>query len=308
MVSDETNLIQSLLHDNEIAIDAALVQGLLADQAPDLATARPERVTAFGTDNAMFRLGTDLVVRLPRLPGAARSVAQEQRWLPVFGPQMPVAVPVVVFAGKPGRSYPFPWSVYRWLPGISLADGSDQPLGKIAVDLARAIQALWAIDPTGGPLAGGENSSRGVDLIERDESVRECIAQVTAEFDPDRLTAIWSDACAATRWTDPPVWVHGDLMPGNLLTLDGRLAAIIDWGAMAVGDPAVDLMPAWNLFGAEERQTFRTTINANGALWRRGRGWALSQAVIALPYYRERDPEFADLARRTLNACLTDTV
>jgi len=132
------------------------------------------------------------------------------------------------------------------------------------------------------------------------------MALVGAMYDPAMLAEVWETALAAPAWEGPPVWIHGDPQGGNLLVLDGRLNGVIDFGGLGVGDPACDLIVAWNLFGPEGRAAFRTAIGVDQATWRRGRGWALSTGLTALPYYLDRLPAVARWARRTLDEVLAD--
>ncbi len=276
------------MHPDEFVVDTGLVRRLLAAQHPELAGLPLRPVASAGTDNALFRLGDDLVVRLPRIHWAMDDVAKEQRWLPRLAPQLPLAVPEPVAAGRPGEGYPWPWSVQRWLDG---ADATAAPLADLrstAVDLARFVTALHRIDASDGPRPGP--TGRGVPLAVRDGATRKAIEALGDRVDADAVTAAWDAALAAPEWNGDPVWVHGDLTPGNLLVVGGRLSAVIDFGAAAVGDPAADLLPAWNLFTGDARAAYRKALGVDDATWARGRGWALSVALVALPYYLHTNP------------------
>lgn len=278
------------MHPGEPEIRPGLVSRLVAAQFPEWAGFPATRVASSGTDNALFRLGETLVVRLPRLSAAVGGLEREQRWLPWLGPRVPVRIPELVAVGRPGEGFPWPWSVLSWLPGRNPGAGDTG----LAGDLGEFVAALHRVEPAGGP-----ETQRGRPLRTRDEPTREAIAQLGG--DPACVEA-WERALAAPDWTGAPVWLHADLSPGNVLVSGGALSAVLDFGTAGVGDPAVDLIPAWNLLPAAERETFREAVGADAATWERGRGWALSIAAIQLPYYRETNPVLARNARHTLEA------
>jgi aminoglycoside phosphotransferase (APT) family kinase protein len=291
------------VHADEVATDAFLVRRLLAAQFPDWAGLPIERVQSAGTDNAIYRLGDDKAVRLPRIGWATGQVEREHRWLPMLAPHLPLAIPAPLAMGVPAEGYPWRWSIYRWLEGENATHDRITDLRQAATDLARFITALQRIDPTGGPLAGVE-SSRGVPLATRDSPTRAAIAALHGVLDVHALTAQWEAALRAPVWSGPGVWLHGDLNEGNLLALHGRLTAVIDFGVMGVGDPACDLMVAWTLLTAETRDTFRAALPFDDATWTRGRGWALSWALIVLPYYQHTNPGLCRIAEYTINKVL----
>jgi aminoglycoside phosphotransferase (APT) family kinase protein len=274
-----------------------LVERLIAAQFPQWTDLPVAPVRTPGTDNAMYRLGDDLVVRLPRRPGGAAQLERDSRWLPVLAPQLPLPVPAPVAAGRPAHGYPFAWTVGRWLPGETVEAFTDR---RAALDLAAFVRALRAVDPAGAP-AG----YRGGALADRDAPVRAAIAQLQGELDTAAATVAWERAVAAPAWDGPPTWSHGDLHAGNVLVAGGRVSAVIDFGCAGVGDPACDVMPAWTLLGAAHRDTFRDAVGADDAMWERARGWVLCMGLVALPYYRERDPAFAATARRMLDRALS---
>jgi aminoglycoside phosphotransferase (APT) family kinase protein len=273
------------MHADEVDVDAGLVRRLLGEQLPQWADLPIEPVRSAGTENAIFRLGDDMAARLPRHPGAAGDAAREHEWLPRIGPQLPLATPVPLAIGAPGHGYPWEWSVARWLPGeVATSDRVADPR-QAAIDLARFVTALQRLDPAGAPPAG-----RGRPLARRDDPVREAIAALEGALDTGAVTEVWEEALEAPVWEGPPVWSHGDLYDGNLLAQDGRLIGVIDWAGAGVGDPACDLIVAWSLFAVDAREAFRAGVGVDEATWARGRGWALSVALIALPYYRDTNP------------------
>ncbi|HRD46842.1 MAG TPA: phosphotransferase, partial [Caulobacter sp.] len=192
--------------------------------------------------------------------------------------------------------------VYAWLDG---RDALAEPV-TTSVEAARAlagfVRAMQAVDTLGGPIAGRVNNYRGVALSRLDARVRECLARLEADIDTAAAARLWEDAVDAPQ--APGVWIHGDLLPGNLLVRDGRLAGVIDFGLLGVGDPSVDLTAAWTVFGGQAREAFIETADADEADWRRARGWALYGAAVALPYYRDSNPVLAGISRRTLGALL----
>jgi aminoglycoside phosphotransferase (APT) family kinase protein len=297
------------LHEGEPELDAGLVRRLVDEQLPQWSSLPLKELPATGTDHWLFRLGDELLVRLPRIEWATGQSDLEARWLPVLAPQLPLAVPERVAVGTPAHGYPWSWSVCRWIPGRSPDRSDPGDLRAIAAALGEFCAALRTIDSTGGPRAGVE-SSRGVPLAQRDADTREAIAAVSDEFDPQALTAAWDAALAAPAYAGPPAWMHADLLAGNLLVedVDGRtrLVAVIDWGPMAVGDPAPDAAAGWSLFDAGTRADFRTAAGYDDATWARGRGWSLSTALVALPYYRSTSEGIATNARLTIRAVLDD--
>ncbi|MBO1332173.1 aminoglycoside phosphotransferase family protein [Streptomyces sp. VRA16 Mangrove soil] len=289
------------LHDDEPDIDQALVEALLADRFPDRAGLPVRHVASDGTSNMLFRLGDDLVVRMPRTPGAAADVAGEQHWMRRLGPELPVPVPTPVGEGAPGHGYPWPWAVYRWIPGTLPAVGAESQPEAFARDVAGFVRALRRVDTTGAPAA-----DRGKPLAPRDASTRNAVARLGDVLDPKAAIALWEAALAAPGWAGPDVWVHGDLEPGNLLVDPdtGRLAAVLDFACMGVGDPAVDLIVAWYVLDDRLRDTFREAVGCDEATWTRGRGWALTIAVHELDYYRDRNAFMYETAARVVGRLL----
>jgi aminoglycoside phosphotransferase (APT) family kinase protein len=297
------------MHADEVDTDASLVRRLLEAQFPQWAHLPIEPVPSAGTSNALYRLGGDMVVRMPRIRGATAEVDREHMWLPRLAPHLPLDIPVPLALGTPAEGYPWHWSVYRWLAGENAAVRPVADPAQAAQDLARFIIALQRIDTTGGPQPGPNNYGRGVPLARRDKYTREGIASLQGILDAHALaaaTSAWEASVRTPVWDGPPVWIHGDLLPVNLLISDGRLSSVIDFGCLGVGDPACDLQTAWNLFTPETRPVFRAALAVDDATWLRGRGWALSVAVIALPYYRITNPTLADISRYTIEQVLAD--
>jgi aminoglycoside phosphotransferase (APT) family kinase protein len=292
------------MHDGEVETDVGLVRRLLTDQFPQWADLPIRPVESYGTDHDIYRLGDDLSARLPRIEWATGQATREATWLPKLAPHLPLRVPVQLAMGEPVEGYPFEWSVYEWLPGET-ANGTIEDLDRAAVDLAEFVTALRAID-TGGahPRSSG---SRGAPLAEVDAVVRRSIDELGDRIERDAALRSWDESVSAPAWDGEEVWVHGDLLPGNLLVVDGRLSAVIDWGGLNVGDPACDLQPAWNVFDAASRERYRKELDVDDASWLRGRGWALCQAVVALPYYWDTNPgmvrQASNAVRQVLRGC-----
>lgn len=294
------------MHDDEVNIPESLVRLLLVEQFPRWAQLPLKRVRSSGTDNAIYRLGDDMAVRLPRILAATGQLDKEMQWLPKFAPYLPLAIPVPLAKGEPGADYPWHWSIYRWLEGENATFEHLIDVNQTARDLAQFIAALQSIDPTGGPLPGAHNFFRGEPLVMRDAETRAAIASLDGMLDASALTGAWEAALHAPAWDGQPVWIHGDLQSGNLLVRQGRLRAVIDFGGLGVGDPACDLQVAWNFFTAETREVFRAALRVDDAMWARGRGWALSVGLIALPYYQNTNPVLAGTARRAIEEVLAD--
>ncbi|KNB50611.1 aminoglycoside phosphotransferase family protein [Streptomyces caatingaensis] len=293
------------MHPGQRAADDDLVRRLVARQFPRWAGRTVRRYPSGGTVNALYRLGHDLVVRLPLTQGGAGDVARERAWLPRLAPLLPVAVPEVLGAGEPAEGYPWPWSVYRWLPGENPRAGALGAPEALAVDLARFVTAMRGVSLPGAPVA-----HRGGPVASLDRATRAAVEELRGipgeAVDCDAALAVWEAALAAPPWDGPPVWLHADLMPGNLLVDGGRLTAVIDFGCAGAGDPACDLFPAWNLLPSGAREVFRAALGVDDATWLRGRGRTLSQALVALPYYRTTNPAMADNARHVIREVLEE--
>ena len=293
-------LRSAFVHDNEIVTSVDQVSRLVAQQFPQWANLPVRRLPVGGTDHTLYRIGDDLVARLPRIDWASGSADKDSRWLPFLAPHLPLDVPAPVAVGEPGEGFPFRWAVVPWLPGSNPSNDNVEA-AEAAVTLAGFIAALQGIDPTGAPA-----SDRGVPLAERDKWTRTAIAELGDRIDRPRVTAVWEEALAAKEWAQGPVWMHGDLSAGNLLVRQRKLTAVIDWGGVGSGDPAVELMPAWGIFSGESRRIFREALGCDEDMWQRGRGWALSTSLIALPYYWQRYPGIVAESEAKIAAILAD--
>ena len=298
-------LMSAKMHADQAHTDVELVRRLLAGQLPQWADLPIRPVESDGTDHDIYRIGDQLSVRMPRMAWATEQAAKEAEWLPKLAPHLPLTLPEQVAAGRPGEGYPFDWSVYTWLPGAN-ALGTIEDLSQAAVDLAAFLRALQEVDTTGAPAR--PPGSRGGPLADgdRDDDVRRSIAALGTRIDGAAALRSWEESLAAPTWGGSEVWLHADLLPGNLLVVDGRLTAVIDWGCLNVGDPACDLQPAWNMFEGASRSRFRAELEVDDAAWLRGRGWTLWQAVNALPYYWDTNPGMVRQASHALSEVLAD--
>ncbi len=291
-----------LLHDDEVKIDLPLVRALVDRAAPDLAGRWLRPLPASGSSNALFRLGEDLLVRLPRQPGGSETIAKEARWLPFLAPALPVTIPEVVRVGEPDLGYPERWSVVRWIDGSapSLPTAVGSATTELARDLAEVVAALGELAVPRDALADPAlRSYRGEPLAALDASTRRYLADCrrlpSLDLDLDACLQVWEGAMTATgagaRDGGQVRWLHGDLLAENLLVRDGRLTAVLDFGGLAVGDPTVDLIVAWELLDPSGRDVFRSLLDVDEVTWLRGRAWALAIAVMTFPYYWKTMPE-----------------
>jgi aminoglycoside phosphotransferase (APT) family kinase protein len=283
------------LHDDEIEIDLPLVRALVDRAMPELAGRPLRALDASGSSNALFRLGDDLLVRLLRQPGGAETIAKEALWLPHVAPALRVSVPEIVAAGEPDLANPERWSVVRWLDGQTptVPAGPDE-VGGLARALAEVVGSLGGLTVPADALEDPAlRWYRGEPLAAMDAATRAYLAQRRRlpglDLDIDGCLHVW-DAAMALPDADrvgSPRWLHGDLLAENLLVRDGDLAAVLDFGGLAVGDPTVDLVVAWELLDPPGRDLFRSLVDIDEATWLRGRAWALAIAAMTFPYYSD---------------------
>lgn len=293
------------MHEDEVLVEPFLVRELLTQQFPHWAELPIEPLKSSGTDNAIFRIGEKLLARFPRVNWAAGQVEKEWKWLPALATHLPVPISTQLAKGKPTDTYPWAWSVGTWLPGTNPTPADCDK--RIARQLAEFVLAMQAIPTMDAPLASGVYE-RGVDLHIRDGITQTAIRELDTlgMIDAGAVLDAWQTALAAPTHQDAPTWLHGDLLPGNLLITESGLSAVIDFGCMGTGDPACDYLTAWSLFSPDIRQAYREYLQPSQAAWERGRGWALSVALLILPYYRETNPGLADIARYTIEQVLLD--
>ncbi|MFG2818632.1 aminoglycoside phosphotransferase family protein [Kitasatospora sp. NPDC048365] len=291
----------SRLHEGEPEIDEALVRRLVAAQFPQWAGLPVARVRSGGTSNVIYRLGDGLSVRLPRIAAAAEDLLREDAWLPRLAPLLPTAVPEPVALGEPDAAYPWAWAVHRWLDGEVPVPGRLERPEALAGELGAFVRALH-----GAGTAGGHAAYRSETLASRDAATRAALAAAADLVpDPAALLTVWESALEAPDWAGEPVWIHADLQSGNmLLGPGGRLGAVIDFGCFGLGDPAVDLLSAWYVLPGGARKELRAAAGADEAMWVRGRGWAVSVALMELQYYRRRSPAMVASAQRAVGGLL----
>ena len=289
------------MHPDEIDIDVALVERLVASQFPQMRDLAINAVRSTGTVNAIYRLGDHLYARMPRVAWWAEDLEAEWVWLPKLAPHLSLRIPEPVAKGHPASGYPFSWSIYRWIDGEPYTDELVDDERQAAQDLALFVTELRGIDTVAGAPRGGRRP-----LDELDADTREAIGSARDVIDSDAAMSAWERALAAPAWRGKPVWIHADLLGPNLLVRGGRLRAVIDFGGVGVGDPAADVIAAWSVFGPVGRQVFRGALEVDDGTYNRARGYALHQAAMIIPYYTQTNPGFVALATRTVEEILAD--
>lgn len=283
-------------------ISADQVRVLLSEQFPHWSHL-PIAALEGGWDNRSFRLGEDLLVRLPSAERYSAQVEKEQLWLPRLAPHLPCAIPQPVAKGKPAPDFPWNWSIYRWLEGETPSGPGMAGNVKFALDLAAFLHVLHRIGTKGAPPAGNHNFHRGGSLTVYDAETRQSMRLLSDVIGDRDAAGIW-EAALSSEWTMPPVWVHGDMAVGNLLVRDGALRAVIDFGNCAIGDPACDLVMAWTFFDEHARQAFRDAMALDAPTWTRARGWALWKSLITCAEHRRADAGGSAEARAVLETVL----
>lgn len=289
------------LHKNEVEINKELAENLIEIQCPRYFHEAISQLTLSGTENVMFTLGEDKLIRLPRIEEAVHSLEKESKWLPALGGNLNISIPKVIFNGKPSNSYPFPWLIISKLEGKDVS--SENPLddNSACEDLAQFILNLRSIPAKDGPAC-----SRGMSLSYRDKAVRKSILLLEEEYDTKLLTNLWESSLSVSEWRKEPFWLHGDIHRGNILVKSGKISAILDFGLCGIGDPSCDLMAAWTLLNTKARRKFFSLLNADSDSIKKARGWALSMGILGYPYYRETNPSFALLAKDAMDEIIKD--
>ncbi len=287
-------------------IDTALVSKLVHSQFPKWARLPVKPVELDGWDNRTFRLGDRMSVRLPSGQAYSGQVIKEHEWLPILASHLPLSIPVPLALGDPSDDFPWHWSVNRWIEGENVTPDHIDDLNQFATELAHFLNALHQIDIDGGPLPGDHNFFRGGALLTYDTETRNTIAALPGRIDSRVVTAIWETALDS-NWQGKPIWVHGDFSTENLLVRKGCLNAVIDFGSMAIGDPACDLTIAWTLLSGKSRESFRAVLPLDEATWQRGRGWALWKGLITFLEYEDSNPDKAQRALNVINEVIADS-
>ncbi len=302
IVHSRTDIRPLRMHTDEVIVRLPLVKRLIADQFPQWKHLIITPVPYSGTDNAIFRLGEHMVVRLPRIHWATDQVHKEDTWLPLLAPNLPLQIPTPLGTGGPAFGYPWHWAVHNWLEGQNAIDAEvDDPV-TAALDLAAFISTLNSFNIP--PHIPAPTGNRGGPLAERDADVRTAIASLEGEVNVQKVTTAWETSLDTPTYQGEPALIHADITPGNILVNNGKITAIIDFGLLTTGDPACDLIVAWNYLNDNTRNIFRTALSVDDATWSRARGWALSGAIIALPYYLNSNPQIVAMSRRIIHEVL----
>ncbi|HUC27382.1 MAG TPA: aminoglycoside phosphotransferase family protein [Streptosporangiaceae bacterium] len=294
------------LHTDELDISTELAARLIAEQAPRWAQLPVQAGTAAGTECVLYRLGDELVIRMPRRAGERLDAFLTQGILARLAPLLPVPIPELVAEGQPTADYPAYWGVLRWIAGDTPVEGRLTAPTLLAADLAKFLLALWRIDLSEVQLADAPAAYRGGPLSEEHEFTLEAIGHIRGLIDADLARSIWEHAMELPAWDGPATLIHADMMPGNIVTRNGRLAGVIDFAASGVGDPSMDLIVAWMLLPGHVRSAFREVTGVDDATWLRGRARALSMALGHLDYYRQTSAVMYDNARYTISEVFAD--
>ncbi|MGH8923822.1 MAG: aminoglycoside phosphotransferase family protein, partial [Acidimicrobiia bacterium] len=278
------------MHEDQLHVTVDQVHELVSDQFPEWAPLSIAPVHSEGTVNAIFRIGDGLAARFPLQPAdveATRSWLRSEADAAIeLAEQTSFAVPEPVALGEPGAGYPLPWSVQTWVPGKAASEEDASKSAGLAHDLATFIQQVRAIDARGRSFAG---NGRGGDLRSHDKWMKTCFQQSRQLFDVSLLRQIWTRLRELPRESSD-VMTHGDLIPGNVLVFNGRLAGILDAGGLGPADPALDLVGGWHLLDTRPRQLLREDLRCDELEWERGKAWAFEQAMGAAWYYQESNP------------------
>ncbi|MEK6733778.1 MAG: aminoglycoside phosphotransferase family protein [Pseudomonadota bacterium] len=288
-----------------INITPELAQKLIAEQFLEYASLPITSVESQGHDNRTFRLGDEMLIRMPTDYQYALKVAKEQDLLPKLAPHLSIDIPVPIKMGAPSADYPYPFSIYKWLEGksINLINKEIIDLDSLAYNLAKFLKELQAIKEVEGPAPGQHNWWRGSNISVYDKDAREQIAKLVGIIDTNKAMDLWIHALN-TKWNKPPVWIHGDFAIGNMLMKDGKLSAVIDFGGMGMGDPACDLVITWVYLEGNSREIFMREMNLDENTWLRAKAWALWKATFVLCELEDKNSNEAIEQRRIIGEVL----
>jgi aminoglycoside phosphotransferase (APT) family kinase protein len=287
-------------------IPISLVKRLVNEQFPEYGHLRLVKVVPGGWDNRTFRLGDQLVVRMPSAERYASQVQKEQDWLPVLAHSLDVAIPKPVAHGSPTKDYPYPWSIYEWIKADTADKLKADAFDQFAKDAAGFLSSLQQVESAGAPLAGPP-FYRGCPLKIYDSEAYEAISTLDGVIDGQIAMEIWGEAMSS-EWTERPVWFHGDFSPQNILIKDNRLIGVIDFGLSAVGDPACDLVIAWTMLDRASAEIFKRAMNLGLATWARARGWALWKAMKTLAKTADKSSNDAMRQRMIIGRVFNDHI
>ncbi len=286
-------------------INVELVQHLIKEQFPEWSHLKIKPVKKSGHDNRTFHLGENMSVRMPSAKGYAPQVEKEHKWLPYLSKHLSLPISIPLAKGKPNKDYPYAWSIYKWLEGETVTRENIVDLKQFAKDLGRFLVELQSIDAKEGPIAGGHNFYRGGDLAVYDEESRKAIENNKEIFNEHLLNQIWQ-LSLDSKWTKEPVWLHGDVAPGNILVKDGKLCAVIDFGVLGVGDPSCDAAMAWTFFDDSSRERFKRALKMDEETWNRARGWALWKALITYDDKKDSNQTIAEESCRIIKIIIDE--
>lgn len=288
------------MHDDDLAVHDELVRSLIDRERLELADLSLKKLVSSGSSNVLYRLGQDLLVRLPRQPGGSATIDKEERWLPTLAAALPIQVPEIVHVGQPGFGYPERWSIARWIdgdtPATPLPRSSSSAL--FAQDLADTLVSLRSAEVSAEARADPAlRWYRGKPLSTIHDEIwaylDACHDMADLPLDVDAATRFWETATSLPDLPrDAPLaWVHADLLAENLLVRDNRLVAVLDFGGLALGHPSIDLIGAWETLGVNDREAFRSRLAVSDIDWLRGRAWAFAIAIMTFPYYWNSLPD-----------------
>ena len=288
-------------------ITLPLVEKLIVDQFPEYAHLDIQSVKIQGHDNRTFRLGPDMLVRMPTAESYALKVPKEQQLLPHLKSYLTVPIPVPLKMGYSSDYYPFPFSIYKWLDGESANSMSieDSTLECIALDLANFLRELQSVDTSYGPAPGQHNFYRGDHVSVYDKGAQTQIEQLSGLIDSKKAMMLWEQAML-TKWQKPLVWIHGDFASGNILIQDNKLSGVIDFGGIGIGDPACDLVITWTFLKGKSREIFRQNVNIDKNTWLRARAWCLWKETYELCNVGDKDSPYALKQKQIIEEVLSE--
>lgn len=296
-----------MMHGDEIPVGVDFVHRLLASQRPDISDL-PITHVGGGTDNSIYRVGDDYLVRMPRTPDKAALLQKELRWLPDLGRVLHWRIPVALHAGRPTDDFPLPWAIYRWLDGETATDSVVEDWATYGRDLAGFVNDLHSAELMGASRGGELAGYRGGLLQPHEDWLARCLGNIRAldvALDVERLWRLWRDATGLAAPEHVHVWLHGDLRPTNVLVHGGRLHAVIDFGGLAVGYPDAEHAPTWDL-PAAARDSYRAERDIDDRTWLRARAWALLMGASGVSYYWNSYPAFVEECLGRLREILQD--
>lgn len=274
---------------DKFEITLSLVKNLIKQQFPKWSHLPIDPFKLSGWDNRTFHLGEEMFIRLPSAERYASQVQKEQKWLPILASHLSFTISKPLALGKPSKDYPWNWSVFKYIKGESanVLTINELHFKSIALQLAQFLNEFHKVDPTGGPLPGPHNFYRGGSLQVYDSETKLALSKLQGFINIEAVKSIWEKALSS-QWNKVSVWIHGDLSSGNILIKDDRLVAVIDFGAMGIGDPACDLVIAWTFLKNESRKIFKICVDLDNNTWERARGWALWKALITLASLKDK--------------------